>query len=261
VAEDRPEVAAMWARARLRDLEDRYAVSGGDRLEQEIVQTSLRHGVLCRFTAYAAIDTEPATDGSTPHKVTQLVEPPAGWMDKEASRKLRARAPISATYTSAVAAASGSRLAGGNGGGFGAPPMPAAPSAPSASRMPSAPSAPPMPSAPSAAPDLSAVAPMVDMTLSIADDTDVIREQAAAEARLLRESSAEPAYRRRDLLDDLTSRLEALLRHVGSHDALRKLIAVLRDEKKPLEDRWNKALTLLDELVAEPKPRAFWKRG
>lgn len=102
---------------------------------------------------------------------------------------------------------------------------------------------------------------MVDEALSIADDTDVIREQAATEAQLLRESSTEPAYRRRDLLDDLASRLEALLRHVGSHAALRKLIAVLRDEKKPLDDRWNKALTLLDELVAEPKPRAFWKRG
>jgi Ca-activated chloride channel family protein len=258
VAEDRPEVAAIWARARLRDLEDRYAVSGGDGLEQEIVRTSLRHGVLCRFTAYVAIDAETATDGSTPHKVTQLVEPPAGWMDKEASRKLRARAPLAATFTSAVPVASGSRLAGGNSGGFGAPPMPSAPSAPP---VPAAPSAPPMQSAPSAAPQRSVAAPLRDEALSITDDTDVIREQADTEARLLRESSAEPAYRRRDLLDDLASRLEALLRHVGSHDALRELIAVLRDEKEPLDDRWNKALTLLDELAAEPKPRAFWKRG
>ena len=223
VAEDRPEVAAIWARARLRDLEDRYAVSGGDGLEQEIVRTSLRHGVLCRFTAYVAIDAETATDGSTPHKVTQLVEPPAGWMDKEASRKLRARAPLAATFTSAVPVASGSRLAGGNSGGFGAPPMPSAPPAPPASPVPAAPSAPPMQSAPSAAPQRSVAAPLRDEALSITDDTDVIREQADTEARLLRESSAEPAYRRRDLLDDLASRLEALLRHVGSHDALREV--------------------------------------
>lgn len=102
---------------------------------------------------------------------------------------------------------------------------------------------------------------MQDSALSIADDTTLIREQAATEARLLRESAAEPVYRRRDLLDDLVSRLEALLRHVGSHDILVELIAGLRDERKPLDDRWSKALALLDELAAEPKPRAFWKRG
>jgi hypothetical protein len=102
---------------------------------------------------------------------------------------------------------------------------------------------------------------MQDAALSVTDDTTMVREQAATEARLLRESSAEPACRRRDLLDDLASRLEALLRHVRSHDTLRKLIAVLRDEKEPLDERWNKALTLLDELAAEPKPRTFWKRG
>ena len=102
---------------------------------------------------------------------------------------------------------------------------------------------------------------MQDMALSFTDYTAEIREQAATEARLLRASVAEPAYRRRDLLDDLASRLEALLRHVGSHDTLAKLIAVLRDEKEPLDDRWNKALTLVDKLAAEPKPRPFWKRG
>jgi Ca-activated chloride channel family protein len=244
VARDRSEVAAIWARARLRDLEDRYAVSGGDALEQEIVRTSLRHGVLCRFTAYVAIDTETATDGSSPHKVTQLVEPPAGWMDQEASRGMRKPSPTSSgvRYGAAVSHVS-------NSDGFGAP------SAPPASPPPR------MPSAASASPQLSVAAPMQDTALSTTDDTTMIREQAATEARLLRESATEPVYRRRDLLDDLASRLEALLRHFGSHDALASLIALLRDEKEPLDDRWSEALTLLDELAAEPKPRVFWKRG
>jgi len=49
-----PAVTAQWARARLRGPEDRY-VAGETALEPEIVATSLRFGVLCRFTAYVAV--------------------------------------------------------------------------------------------------------------------------------------------------------------------------------------------------------------
>ncbi len=47
----------MGAR-QVRQLEDRYAAGLGDRsaLEQTIIATSLRFGVLCRFTAYVAVD-------------------------------------------------------------------------------------------------------------------------------------------------------------------------------------------------------------
>src|SRR5262249_6141461 len=57
-----PASAALWARAHLRDLEDRYAslAAGGTaelgRMEQQITGVSLRHGVLCRFTAFVATD-------------------------------------------------------------------------------------------------------------------------------------------------------------------------------------------------------------
>lgn len=54
---DNPALAAVWARAHLRDLEDRYITTGGDELERRIVATSLRFSVLCRFTAYLAADT------------------------------------------------------------------------------------------------------------------------------------------------------------------------------------------------------------
>ncbi|NKE64055.1 VWA domain-containing protein, partial [Lentzea sp. PSKA42] len=72
-----PAVRAQWARAALRDLEDRYAT--GDRaVESVIVQTSLRFGVLCRFTAFVAVDERVVSDG-TVHRVVQPVEQPAGW--------------------------------------------------------------------------------------------------------------------------------------------------------------------------------------
>ena len=80
-----PASAANWARAHLRDLEDRYACLAGhdtaelDSLEHQITEVSLRHGVLCRFTAFVAVDSRVVTDGGVPHRVTQPVELPAGW--------------------------------------------------------------------------------------------------------------------------------------------------------------------------------------
>src|SRR5262249_4502837 len=80
-----PASRALWARAHLRDLEDRYAsldASGPAELgllEQQITGVSLRHGVLCRFTAFVATDTRVVTDGGVPHRVTQPVEFPSGW--------------------------------------------------------------------------------------------------------------------------------------------------------------------------------------
>jgi Ca-activated chloride channel homolog len=76
-----PTLAATWARARLRDLEDRYATDPGRDLELErrIVETSLRFGVLCRFTAFVAADVQVVNEGGTVHRVLQPVEAPAGW--------------------------------------------------------------------------------------------------------------------------------------------------------------------------------------
>jgi type VI secretion system protein ImpC len=75
-----PAAAAGWARARLRELEDRYASaeSGLQQLEQQIVSLSLRFGVLCRFTSFVAVDSEVLSAGR-PRSVVQPVEPPAGW--------------------------------------------------------------------------------------------------------------------------------------------------------------------------------------
>ncbi|AEV83885.1 trypsin [Actinoplanes sp. SE50] len=73
-----PAVTKQWARARLRDLEDAFA-AGDHTLEQQIVETSLRFGVLCRFTAYVAVDERVVNEGGEVRRVTQPVEMPSGW--------------------------------------------------------------------------------------------------------------------------------------------------------------------------------------
>ena len=72
-------LAASWARAHLRDLEDRYA-AGARELEPEIVRVSKQFSVLSRFTAFVAIDRSTAVNlGGGLRQVVQPVEPPAGW--------------------------------------------------------------------------------------------------------------------------------------------------------------------------------------
>jgi Ca-activated chloride channel family protein len=79
--QDNAALPGVWARGRLRELEDRYVV-GGDTgaLEREIVATSLRFGVLCRFTAFVAVDRSAVVNpGGEVHGIVQPVEQPAGW--------------------------------------------------------------------------------------------------------------------------------------------------------------------------------------
>jgi Ca-activated chloride channel family protein len=72
----------VWARGRVRELEDRYVIDRGGQagLEREIVATSLRFGVLSRFTAFVAVDRAAIVNpGGEVKQVTQAVEQPAGW--------------------------------------------------------------------------------------------------------------------------------------------------------------------------------------
>ncbi|HEX4701819.1 MAG TPA: VIT domain-containing protein [Pseudonocardiaceae bacterium] len=73
---------AVWARAHVRDLEDRYVTSHGGPLgdlERRIVAVSLEFGVLCRFTAFVAVDKRVANETGAVHRITQPVEIPQGW--------------------------------------------------------------------------------------------------------------------------------------------------------------------------------------
>ncbi len=80
--DDKAPLAAIWARGRVRNLEDRYAAGACDRakLEHKIVETSLRFGVLSRFTAFVAVDrSEVVNEGGRGKQLIQPVEMPAGW--------------------------------------------------------------------------------------------------------------------------------------------------------------------------------------
>ena len=77
---ERYALASVWARARLRDLEDRYAAGGQsfparEELEQEMIQLSKLFSVLCRFTAFVAVDrSEVANRTGYQQRVIQAVE-------------------------------------------------------------------------------------------------------------------------------------------------------------------------------------------
>jgi hypothetical protein len=81
-AGDPEALGAVWARGQIRALEDRYALRAENlqALEQQILSTSLKFGVLSRFTAYVAVDrAEKIVQDQPLHKVTQAVEQPHGW--------------------------------------------------------------------------------------------------------------------------------------------------------------------------------------
>jgi Ca-activated chloride channel family protein len=88
-------LAASWARAHIRELEDRYA-TGAHEVEADIVAVSKRFGVLSRFTAYLAIDrAEIANKGGKLKQIVQAVEEPAGWEMKTQSARAAALPPSS----------------------------------------------------------------------------------------------------------------------------------------------------------------------
>jgi Ca-activated chloride channel family protein len=72
---------AVWARARIRDLEDAYAAHGVESVATEIVATSLATGVLSRHTAFLAVDESERLADITadPARLVQPVPLPSGW--------------------------------------------------------------------------------------------------------------------------------------------------------------------------------------
>jgi Ca-activated chloride channel family protein len=79
---DHRGLRAVWARTHVRDLEDQYVTvsfADHDALERQIVAVSLEFGVLCRFTAFVAVDDRVVNEGGALHRVTQPVELPQGW--------------------------------------------------------------------------------------------------------------------------------------------------------------------------------------
>jgi Ca-activated chloride channel family protein len=236
-----PAVRAQWARAALRDLEDRYAV--GDRsLESSIVETSLKFGVLCRFTAFVAVDERVVSDG-TVHRMVQPVEQPAGW---------EMRAPGAPMPVPSFA---------GGARGLAAPGMFAGAPASFDAAMPVPPPA-PMAAAPKR---MRASAPRsVPMPIPTSDPAD-LHEVVEREVRRLEQDAALPAWERRDLLADLASRLGTLIagRQGPAYAPVHGLVAEIT-AGGDADKLWARALEVLREFVtgrtAEPERRKrFWR--
>lgn len=232
---DSPAVTAVWARGRLRDLEDRYAATSGlehrESLEREIIVTSLRYGVLCRFTAFVAVDSHAANEsGQAPHRVVQPVEVPAGWQLLAADASLQA-------------------------------PVPAAPTPAMTRGVPV-----PLP----AAVLRNAAHPAIDTATAeiAADDLLVL---LGTELGRLDELAGGSVALRWTALADLGSRLRALTRKFTEPTLVRLAKELTACDHSPpndpviVERLWQRAITVLrqflDDQPAPPRRRGFWKRA
>ncbi|SEG27552.1 Ca-activated chloride channel family protein [Thermomonospora echinospora] len=279
VADQTGAATAIWARAHLRDLEDQYAVNGLPNLERQIVDTSLRFNVLCRFTAFVAVDSRVVAEGGPAHQVVQPIEQPSGWQMPAPvapmSMPMAASPPPGAAPPTAT-------------GGYGMPtpagPLPtgtlaaesldsampsprqrrgarsrpgAAPAAPAAPAVPAAPSA-PEPVGGAASPGLPTVRTLLQQEL------DRLEALAAA-----------PGPERWRHLSDLRTRLlgltEAVRREGLPADRLTALAEALEVTDDPsqqsrLDELWSltvRELTALTTGTGRPAPqgrRSFWKR-
>jgi Ca-activated chloride channel family protein len=241
-----PAVTAQWARARLRELEDRY-LTGKHELEPEIVATSLRYGVLCRFTAFVAVDSRVVNEGGEVRKVTQPVESPSGWMSFDDAPGITLAAMSAPVPPPAAAPFAG---------GFAAPRA----------------------AAPRGAAPRGGMKPFAQVPGSVQSGGALFRKTGAApggspltladllaivtvEATRLREAEGRSALERRDLLDDLASRLGALLE--GREDAELKALHVLVERLTAdggLPEKWALARETLDGFAPVTERKAFWKR-
>jgi len=103
---DLPAIPHLWARARIADLEDAYRMDPAkqEEISKQIIELSIRHTVLSRFTAFLAVDESGAVNPQGHvRRVVQPVHAPAGWQTRETmmracvpmSHGLRASAPDS----------------------------------------------------------------------------------------------------------------------------------------------------------------------
>ncbi|MBB6344108.1 Ca-activated chloride channel family protein [Nonomuraea muscovyensis] len=258
---DNPAIRAVWARAHLRELEDRYAM-GERELEAEIVRVSLEYGVLCRFTAYVAVDTSQVAEGGPEHRVIQPVEPPSGW-------EMPSPPPAMPGFMGQAAVMSAPRA-------FRAAAAPAFESALDETPFASGPQS--TPAAPAGAPGGAGPGgaggwtqrgrtfgrPMPAPARRSPHGLEAIRPQLVAELdRLKAPRAADPLF-----LADLGSRLAALSAYLGGHAELSDLARALETAEQPgtdLEALRGRAVEVLTALTgggpAPEQRRPFWKRG
>lgn len=264
-----PAARSIWARAHLRDLEDRYTVGDPGDLEQRIISTSLQFGVLCRFTAFVAVDSRVATEGEAPHQAVQPVEMPRGW----------AGAAPAAAPPMAPAAFSMDHMDMDMEVQRSAPPVRApGPPAP----MPAAPSGPPpMPQgappgygAPPPAPGRSFGRPAGNPRRAAGSPPSPLagfRQELANVLGRLRQVPDTREERVQHLLSELLPILESIVQRMQTLSLDTRPLADLRDDlhrlrptadQPTVNDQWTRALQVLADFTGESPPRRpFWKRS
>ncbi len=269
-----PALANLWARAIIRDLEDKY-VTGQTSLEERIVETSLKFGVLSRFTAFVAVDQRVVNEGGTTRRVTQPVDHPSGWESPWASTA-PAAAPASMPMFGATARFSaaettrGTPALGGNygmqadhgaQGGYGGPPPPAAPGGFPA---PAPGTRPPRIGLPRKRGKQPAPTPrdVTSLTMFVQDEL----------TRLL-QNEGQDVWLRAGLLTALSERIRvqlAVWEQTNEPQEARTTLGALSTElatptaePSEVDRRWQKAIATLQSLTkGAPRrsPRPFWKR-
>jgi Ca-activated chloride channel homolog len=261
-----PALAALWARASIRDLEDQY-VTGQRSLEQRIVDTSLKFGVLSRFTAFVAVDQRVVNEGGATRRVTQPVDLPSGW-----------DVPIPASPTPTAPAAS-MRTFGAtarfsamdSAGGYGGPPPGVAPRAGGfAGGFAGAPGGPPP--APGG-PWMPPVVPAPGKKAAPSGVGGSLVTFVTEELARLRGNEGQDVWLRAGLLTALSERIRvqlAVWQRAGepadAQSALGDLsteLAVPTADADEVERRWQKAVAALASLVeggGGRSRRPFWKR-
>ncbi|CAM3911600.1 VIT domain-containing protein [Kibdelosporangium persicum] len=263
---DNPSLGALWARARIRDLEDRYIVGTGDQsaVETQIVDTSLKFGVLSRFTAFVAVDQRVVNESGTVHKVTQPVDLPSGWEQDTLHRGMPAQ-PVAAAAMSPMAYGAAPADFGWNQAGA----APAAPGGVPARSAPQPGRAVPLAGKFGARPASARPRGRGGAQSFEESAAPTLADFVVQHLKSLQAAANEPLPARMTLLQTLVQGIRANLitwLTTKEPEDARTTLTTLADEldipttdPAELERRWHHTITTLESL--KPRPRkAFWKR-
>ncbi|MEO7094267.1 MAG: VWA domain-containing protein, partial [Polyangiales bacterium] len=239
-------LAATWARAAIRDLEDQYATGTRGDLEHEIVALSKRHSVLSRFTAFLAIDrSQVVNPGGRLVQAVQPVDAPAGWdggtlgmaggaaapPPPPANHSVRSRAAFAPAAVSAgprrMSAAAPGAFSPPQGGPPMSPPKMPAPELRAPRPTESQPMPAPMPQSPRSSPsrpnDSSVLPPMATVPLAREEERKVAKDMKAEPEKVKAGRGAAPASAYLASLAALARELDGQARTNASTASLRIL--------------------------------------
>jgi Ca-activated chloride channel family protein len=271
-----PAIAFLWAKLRISELEDSFRVQPDEATKRQIIQLAIQHGVLCRLTAYVAIDHKEIVnkDGSV-HQIVQPVEQAQGWQMYCTDVPVLAQQAQIHSIVARASASFSSKLSSCDAVSWAAPEHARAAAPQSASGfMGNAPAQPPVPPAPQAMPGAYGAshdwAAQID---EIRREDQQRRHQAVMRAFealqvLLKEAYASITGGCVPAADRLLTARQSLLHILGQSDlaeqlpllqrfvrgALKELINGLTQSPSdiaPLQELWDRHMKELDKAQAE----------